>query len=562
MTSLTNSTIPALLKELEYQAADEIAIVFQQKDQDQRLTYAELVRRSAVYCRAFEQAGIASGEPVIIILDHRLELISAFFGAVLHGAVPAIMPFLTEKLSPERYRESLGSLIEITEPSALVTYRDFQDEIDKIELSGSSLRSILYVEDQPASVEWDWTEAAGLNSQPEDIVLLQHSSGTTGLQKGVALSHQAILNQLEAYSSALNLTGMDVIVSWLPLYHDMGLIAGFLLPILLRVKLVLMSPFEWVRAPYRLMRAVSEHGGTLTWLPNFAYNFCAKKIRDRDLEGVDLSTWRAVINCSEPMRWESHEMFLSRFESYGLQASALATCYAMAENVFAVTQGGIEAPLLIDEVRRSSLSGERAARPESADEDTVKVLSAGPPIANTEIRVIDDEGRSLPERAIGEIALRGDSLLSEYYKRPDLTAKSFSNGWYKTGDLGYMYRGELFITGRAKELIIVGGKNIYPQDLEAIVDEIPGVYPGRAVAFGIFNEAIGTEDVAVVAEHDEDSQAETDLIVRQIRAAIAAGSDVTARYIQIVERGWLIKTSSGKNARAANKEKFLLEFGT
>ena len=166
----------------------------------------------------------------------------------------------------------------------------------------------------------------------------QHSSGTTGLQKGVALSHQSVLNQVESYSHVLGFTSQDVVVSWLPLYHDMGLIAGFVMPILAGAQLVLMSPFDWVRAPYRLIQSISQYRGTFTWLPNFAYNFCAAKVRDRDLAGVDLSCLRAVINCSEPVRWESHQRFSERFAPYGLHPEALATCYAMAENVFAVTQ--------------------------------------------------------------------------------------------------------------------------------------------------------------------------------------------------------------------------------
>jgi len=388
-------------------------------------------------------------------------------------------------------------------------------------------------------------------------ILLQHSSGTTGLQKGVALSHRAVLNQLSAYGPTIRMTPADVVVSWLPLYHDMGLIAGFLMPILLRAKLVLMSPFDWVRAPQRLLQAVSAHRGTLSWLPNFAYNFCARKIRDRDLEGVDLSTWRAVINCSEPMRWSSHEAFRERFQAYGLRPEALATCYAMAENVFAVTQGGIDSPVTVDEVHRESLLSRGRAEPAPGDDLAVKMLSAGVPIPNTSVRVVDEGGRDLPERQIGEIVLQGDCLLTGYFRRDDLTENAFLEGWYRTGDLGYLADGELYVTGRKKELIIVGGKNIYPQDLEALAEEVEGVHPGRVVAFGVFNEELGTEDVVVVAEADGNDPSDRKRIAREIRDAIARGSDVNARYVEVVDRGWLLKTSSGKNARRANREKYL-----
>lgn len=555
-------TLPELMRQHAEHAGDETAIVFQDQEHDYEITYADLARRAAVFCDALAREGVQPGDPVIILLNHRPELIYAFFGAVFHGAVPAIMPFLTEKLSPQRYREALASLVEITTPSAVITYRDFEAEIGSLQEGRASPQTVLYVEDQPVSIDWDWGMAKGLRRRAEDLVLLQHSSGTTGLQKGVALSHAAVLNQLDAYQSALELNPHDVIVSWLPLYHDMGLIAGFILPVLLKIKLVLMSPFDWVRAPYRLMGSISRYKGTLCWLPNFAYNFCARKIRDSDLEGVELSSLRAVINCSEPMRWESHQLFLERFESYGLDPAALATCYAMAENVFAVTQGGIEGPVVVDEVSRSSLSEHKFADPAEAGEESVRMLSAGSAISNTEIRVIDQNGDILPDRAIGEIALRGDSLLTEYYRRPDLTEKAFLDGWYLTGDLGYIVDGDLFITGRAKELIIVGGKNIYPQDLESLVYKVPGVYPGRAVAFGVFNDNLGTEDVAILAEIDLSVERTPVELERAIREVIASGSDVTARYIKVVERGWLIKTSSGKNARGANREKYLAEQGS
>jgi fatty-acyl-CoA synthase len=551
-----------LLGELERTAPEQIALIFQQREDDYPVSYRELVDRSSAFSYALKQAGINEGEPVIIILEHSIELVFAFFGAVLHGAIPAIMPFLTEKLSPTRYRQSLASLIEITKPAAIMTYSDFRDEIEVLQQNGSPVRAVIYVEDELNNDKWTWEDLGGTHREPTDIVVLQHSSGTTGLQKGVALSHQAVINQLRSYAEALTLEEDDVVVSWLPLYHDMGLIAGFILPILLGIPLVLMSPFDWVRAPHRLMQAVSKYKGTLSWLPNFAYNFCATKIRDRDLEGVDLSTWRAVINCSEPMRYESQEMFADRFAKYGLERSALATCYAMAENVFAVTQGGIDQPVRVDEVSGISLSSHGTAVPVKDGERAVQMLSAGRPISNTQVKIIDPKGDELPERTIGEIVLRGDSLLTEYYRRPDLTAQAFIDGWYKTGDLGYLYNDELFITGREKELIIVGGKNIYPQDLEALVYEVQGVYPGRAVAFGIDNPALGTEDVVIVAEVQEGEDLELYTLSKDIRSAIAEGSDVTARYVQLVERGWLIKTSSGKNARNANKEKYLLEFGS
>ena len=330
---------------------------------EERITYRRLVQGAAGYAEALAQAGVQPGEVVVLVLQHGSDLVYSFFGAILYGAIPSIMPFLTEKLSPERYQEDMRALIKITRPAAIVTYPEFYETVTGTLQAGDSVRAVLRSNAVAPVEALVLSSLRGLERKEEDIVLLQHSSGTTGLQKGVALSHQAVLNQLRCYADSIRMTAEDVIVSWLPLYHDMGLIAGFIMPILNRVPLVLMSPFDWVRAPYRLLQAVSQYRGTLTWLPNFAYNFCAQKIRERDLEGVDLSSWRAVINCSEPMRWESHQLFIKRFQPYGLRPEALATCYAMAENVFAVTQGGVDGPVPVDEIDQRAFITRRVGYP-------------------------------------------------------------------------------------------------------------------------------------------------------------------------------------------------------
>lgn len=555
-------TFAEILQDAYRQVPDQVILhlLYNQKPAE-HLTYRTLLQGAAGYTRLLQDSGVEAGDVVVLILQHGSDLIYAFFGAVLHGAIPAIMPFLTEKLSPEQYRKSLTALFEITRPAAVITYPEFQAEVQRANVH-NQVRSVL-VSSQVTpygELEESWTDFHGLERSVDDIVLLQHSSGTTGLQKGVALSHRAVFNQLQAYSAALHLNQDDVIVSWLPLYHDMGLIAGFLMPVLNRIPLALLSPFDWVRAPYRLFKAVSDYHGTLSWMPNFAYNFCAAKIRPRDLEGVDLSTWRAVINCSEPMYWNSHQVFLERFAPYGLKEQALATCYAMAENVFAVSQGGIDGPVTVDRIDSHAFVSRQLALPAAGDGPSVPMLSAGRPIANTRVKVIDDKGRELPERHIGEIAIQSDCMLTGYFNRPDLTEKAFLDGWYLTGDLGYLANGEVYITGRKKDLIIVGGKNVYPQDLERLAGETPGVHAGRVVAFGVFNPETGTEDIVVVAESEEDltdQPEKAQAIANEIRRRVTQGSDVALRFVEVVGRNWLLKTSSGKIARAANREKYL-----
>ena len=533
--------------------------VLQTGQDDIQLTYQDLVQGAGKYTAALAHQHIEPGEVVILILQQSVDLFLSYFGTILNGSVPSIMPFLTEKLLPEKYRKDLVSLIEITRPSAIITYKEFAGELEVIRQENSFLKTILYVEDIRGLPEEQNIEYRGLQSKEENIVLLQHSSGTTGLQKGVALSHQAVFNQLDLYTQKLQIDAQDVVVSWLPLYHDMGLIACFIMPVLYNIPLVIMSPFDWVRAPYRLFQAITGYKGTLCWLPNFAYNFCAQKIRPSDLDGVDLSSLRAVTNCSEPMRYTSHQLFLERFKPYGLRDSAIATCYAMAENVFAVTQDGIDKPITYDEIDQEIFQKDKLAQKAQDGERTVVMVSAGRPLDNTQVRIVDEQGHELPERHLGEIVLQSNCMLTGYYHREDATQKAMLDGWFKTGDLGYLADGELYISGRKKDLIIVGGKNVYPQDIESVVNEIEGVHPGRNVAFGVFNEERGTEEVIVIAELEPGYEDQSQTISSRIRQQVTQSTAVALRHVYLVNGFWLIKTSSGKIARAANKEKYLAE---
>jgi acyl-CoA synthetase (AMP-forming)/AMP-acid ligase II len=556
------TTFPERLNSLHARTPDRVALTLQFSNADDlSLTIDQLVRGAGSFARALSAAGIRPGEVVVLILQHGEDLVYAFWGAILHGAIPSIMPFLTEKLSPERYRADLAALISVTQPAAIVTYSEFETEVRGALRHGDSVRQVIVADKVEKQVEFDFDSLAGFQRRPEDIVILQHSSGTTGLQKGVALSHRAVFNQLDVYGKALNLADSDVIVSWLPLYHDMGLIAGFIMPILSGIHLVLQSPFDWVRAPYKLMHAVTKYGGTLSWLPNFAYNFCAQKIRDRHLEGVDLCSWRAIVNCSEPVRWESHQAFYEKFKSYGLKHEALQTSYAMAENVFAVTQSPLESEPVALEIDREAFMSERVAKlvSNSGFHSTMKMMSSGRPLENVKVKVLDENRNELPERAIGELALQSDCMLTGYYHRDDATQQAFHDGWYLTGDYGFIADGEVFVSGRKKDMIIVGGKNVYPQDLEALTYEVAGVHAGRSVAFGMFNEEEGTEDVVVIAEVDSDDPAEQQKVADAIRLHVTKNSAIALRYVKVVDPKWIVKTSSGKTARSANKEKFLKE---
>jgi len=554
------ATFPERLQSLHARTPERVAVYLQFSGRDDvSITYKQLLRGSASYAQTLLRNGIQPGEVVVLILQHGEDLLYAFWGAILQGAIPSIMPFLTEKLSPERYRADLSALISVTQPAAIVTYPEFEDDVRAALKEGDSVRSVIVTNTVEPQTDFDASGLSGFQRKPEDIVLLQHSSGTTGLQKGVALSHRSVFNQLDAYSRSLSLNEEDVVVSWLPLYHDMGLIAGFLMPILSGIPLVVMSPFDWVRAPYKLMQSVTKYRGTLSWLPNFSYNFCAQKIRDRHLEGVDLSSWRAIVNCSEPVRWESHQAFYERFKGFGLKLEALQTSYAMAENVFSVTQSRLGSAPVVDEIDRESFMGARVAKSPFDGHPSMKMMSSGRPLENVSVRILDEQGKDVPERVVGEVSLKSDCMLTGYFHREDLTQKALVDGWYLTGDFGYIADGELFVSGRKKDMIIVGGKNVYPQDLESLTYEVPGVHAGRSVAFGMFDETQGTEDVVIIAEVDSDDEVDQQKVADAIRLHVTKNSAIALRYVKVVGPKWIVKTSSGKTARSANKEKFLSE---
>jgi acyl-CoA synthetase (AMP-forming)/AMP-acid ligase II len=516
------------------------------------------------------------------------------------GAIASIFPFLTEKLDPALYMERVRELVIHSRARMVITFPEFKEDLVQL-LDGSGCHVMSTDEVSPpapsfapnasngptthpaASPDEGGLRSAASESQdhwggelgsavfsrileaanhiqPDQIAFLQHSSGTTGLQKGVALSHRSVLNQVRAYSRAIELEPSDVVVSWLPLYHDMGLIAGFVMPIVAGIPLVLMSPFHWVRDPKILLHNITRYHGTLTWLPNFAYNHSVRGITTRGLQGVDLSSLRMVINCSEPCRYDSHRLFLERFRPFGLQEQSLATCYAMAENTFAVTQSPPGQSPRLDWVQTRALQEDRLAVPVPPhSEGGTPMVSCGPCIPEVEVQVVDSHGKRLPDRQVGEIALRGTCMLSGYYRRPDLTEQAIKDGWYLTGDMGYLADGELYVSGRKKDLIIVGGKNVYPQDLEAIANRIPGIVPGRAVAFGVFDAALGSEDIVMVCELETDGLDDEQKreIEGEIRRQVIRQTEVTLADVYLVGRKWLIKTSSGKIARGTNREKYL-----
>ena len=378
------------------------AIIYLETDRAP-ITISRREFREAVEAHAagLQHMGIRPRDLVIIAHTQNLESIYAFWGALWCGAIPSMFPTLTEKLDPDIYMHSMAELARLSEVRAIFTTDEFEPQLAArvpCQVFGSEhlARSVAmanggaHPERSCAGVRRAQRRAAracarSLPSQDAtEVAFLQHSSGTTGLQKGVALSHEAVLNQVASYSEAIALNDQDVIVSWLPLYHDMGLIAGFILPLVQGVPLVMMSPFDWVAHPALLLHAINDYRGTLCWLPNFAYNHCARRIRQRDSEGLSLASMRMFINCSEPVRYESHQMFLERFAANGVTNEMLAVSYAMAENTFAVTQTPLGQAARLDVVDRIELEQNRFAKPVERDHPNAQIrVSCGPAIVNT-----------------------------------------------------------------------------------------------------------------------------------------------------------------------------------
>jgi fatty-acyl-CoA synthase len=539
---------------------DHPAIILVGSDTTENINVAQFNRNSLQFAGALHNLGITANDLVILVMRHSATLLAAFWGTLYMGGIPSIFPFLTEKLDPVLYMQRVRELVENSNARIVITSPEFYDAMQSL-LDGVDCLVIDadQVKESAVSNRDEWHPA---KIHDDKTAFLQHSSGTTGLQKGVALSHRAVLNQIRAYSKAIQLNAEDVIVSWLPLYHDMGLIAGFVMPIVTGTPVVLISPFEWVRKPQMLLQAIHEHRGTLSWLPNFAFNHMARTVRPRHMEGLDLRSWRAAINCSEPVQHNSHNVFLQKFKDFGFQDKSLSVCYAMAENTFAVTQTPIGEPPLVDTIQMQALHKQQQAIPANeSDKGSIRVVSCGYPLENTEIKIVRG-GEQLGVRCVGEILLKGSSMLSSYHNREDLTDGAIQDGWFRTGDMGYLTDGQLYLTGRKKDLIIVGGKNIYPQDLEEIANHIEGICPGRVVAFGVFDDRLGSEAIIMVCELQEKASAERQLeIEHALRKRITSITEISLADVRLVEKRWLIKTSSGKIARADNREKYYAEFG-
>lgn len=501
--------------------ADRLCLGVREGQSWKTFTRGEFWREIERYTRLFRQ-DFQAGSLVLFVKQLDSHLLAGYLGAMRAGLLPAQISYPSSKVSPAEYQRKLAHILQLTGAGAIFTdpyaaerFRGFPDLVVLTPVdagipsgAGASAQDVL-------------AEGASAESTPGEEALVQFSSGSTGLQKGVVLTHSAIVRHMRHYSEALEIDDQDVLVSWLPLYHDMGLIACYLMPLMCGIPFFQMDPFDWLSRPELLFETIAARKGTLCFLPNFAYHVLAGKAR-----GHDLGSTRLFVNCSEPALPQTHAIFREQFPT--VQPGALGVCYALAEGTFAVTQ---TIPGQVPAVRE--IEGR-------------SVISCGRPIAGVETTILEAN-----PAGVGEIAIRGDHL----FCRTLSGAAESHDGFYRTGDLGYLSGdGELYVTGRKKDILIVNGKNLYPHDIENATSRVAGVYPGRVVAFGQPNPAVGSEELYVVLERAQGSPLADVPLKIAVQKAVEAEVGIIPRRVEVLAPGTLVKTSSGKISRSRNRE--------
>ena len=542
-------------------AEREFVTAWMDEDEQETVNFGEFRRRAVIQAALLREHGVTAGDRVVIIMPQNIAAMTVFVGAMMLGAVPAFLAYPNFKVEAEKYRSGLSGVTANLSARAVVIDEEFPDEMLEYVAPGER---VALVRAADGSGQAEAGDVAIFDARPDSLAFLQHSAGTTGLQKGVALTHGAVLRQLRLLAQVLQIDGAtDRVYSWLPLYHDMGLIACFMLPLACHLPVVMQSPLDWVMHPESMLQILGGYRCTLGWLPNFAFQFVPRRTRREERRQYDLSSVRALINCSEPVRAVSMDEFHAAFAASGLKRSAMQSSYAMAENVFAVTQSGWNGraePARVRADGRLFRSEHRVVPVPEGAEGAIVFVSSGQPLPGNKIRIASDSGDILADGQVGEILIQSDCLFDGYYNRPDLTAKALIQGWYHSGDLGFVLDGELYVVGRKKDMLIVGGENIYPQDIEEAAASHPAIRDGRAIAMGLYNADLGTEEIVLVVEVDrEELLQDASTIEREVRAQIVAGTGVAVRTIFLKPPKWIVKSTAGKPARSTTREKLLRE---
>ncbi len=517
------------------------ALILRRGDRFEAWSYADLAGRAARWAgrlAAAKDEAASDRRVVLIVADHGIDTYAAFLGALAAGLTPGMLPPPTVRQPRDAYVETHRQVIARVRPLALVAPEAAADPV------ASAAQGCAPVLSGPSG----WLPAPpSPRRSPDETALLQHSSGTTGLKKGVALTFGQVDAHVTMLAQATGFCAHDVVASWLPLYHDMGLVTGLLAPLSLGASVVAIDPFAWVAEPATWLRAVAEHRATLAWLPNFAFAHLARTRPEG--ERFDLSCLRLLNDCSEPCRPETVERFLDAFAGDGIGPSQLGCCYGLAEVVFAATQTVPgRAPHML-ELDAAALEEGRVAAPVGGGR-RASLLSCGVPLPGVEVAI------DAPPGFVGEIRVRSATAVDRYFEGKDRDPAVDADGWRRTGDVGLLEGGELFVCGRIKETIIVRGRNLYGGDIEAVVGAVPGVKPGRAAAVPLDDAEAGSETlgllVEAVGELDGPGRA---ALERAIRAAVRERFDVGVAEIGIGPPGWLAKSTAGKVSRGENLQR-------
>jgi 1-acyl-sn-glycerol-3-phosphate acyltransferase len=517
------------------------------------LTYAQLAADAGAVAQGLIARGLERGERVSLMLPTGDELLASFLGILLAGGVP--VPIYPPP-RPSRIEDHLRRQAGILRNAGAVLLIAAPETARVAGLLAPLVR------DLRATVTTDELRAPGAAPLPDlagdDTALLQYTSGSTGDPKGVVLGHDNLLANIRAMGEALEIRGGDVIVSWLPLYHDMGLIGCWLGSLYYGVPLVLSSPLTFLARPLHWLETVDRHRGTLTAAPNFAFELCLARIAEDAAEGLDLGSLRRMMNGAEPVHATTLRRFAQRFGRHGLSPTALAPVYGLAECSVGLTFPPCDRGPLIGCFDRVALARRGEAVPTPPDgPDALELVACGQPLPGHEVRVVDGTGRELAERREGRVEFRGPSATRGYFRNPEKTGQLFHGDWLDTGDLGFLSAGDLYLTGRVKDLVIRGGRNIHPQELERAVGEIVGVRKGCVAVFGSPDSRSGTERLVVLAETRLTDAAERERLRARIQEVATELLEAPADEVVLAPPQSVPKTSSGKIRRAAAQELYL-----
>jgi 1-acyl-sn-glycerol-3-phosphate acyltransferase len=516
------------------------------------LTYGELASRARNVGRGLIARDVAPGDRVALMLPTGSDFFIAFFGILYAGAIPVPIypPMRLSQLEDHLRRQTgilrnAGACMLITMPEGHRLAGLLRAQAEAL----SAVESTANIEASAPSVD-----LPQLNN-PDSVALIQYTSGSTGDPKGVVLSHANLLANIRAMGGMMEASSNDVFVSWLPLYHDMGLIGAWLGCLHFAAPLYAMSPLSFLVRPETWLWAIHRFRATFSASPNFGFELCLSKIADADLKGLDLSSLRMVANGAEPVSVQTLCRFIERFGRYGFRAQAMAPVYGLAESSVGLAFPPIGRPPVIDRVNRDRLSAHGLAEPaKPEDSRPLELVACGQPLPGHEIRIIDEAGYELSERREGRLEFRGPSTTRGYFGNETKTRELFHDGWLDSGDRAYMAGGDVYITGRIKDIIIRAGRHLYPQEIEEAVADIPGIRKGGVAVFGVTDRASGTERIVVLAETREtDPTARAALQVRahEITTDIAG---TPPDEIVLAPPRTVPKTSSGKIRRSAAKE--------